>query len=162
MLHFHTQRIGIGFDRMFAGTVHPLEWNGAIGQDAADVDERSAVLAKMPHRNARSDGDSPEVRLEQPTLIFQRYIDDTSVSRDTGAIDPCIDPSKTVDCAVRHTPNHGFIGDISRYEICFAAIRLMAVDFLSHLLKRCLIPGSQHQTGTALSGHTSRHETDAA
>ena len=59
LLELHPQRVGESLDRVLGRGVVALQRDRAIGQRAADVDQRAAVDSQVRHGDARSVHDGP-------------------------------------------------------------------------------------------------------
>jgi hypothetical protein len=70
---------GESLGRVLGGGVRALQREGALGQDAADVDQGAAAVAQVRQRHPAAVHGAPVVGLEHSTLILERHLVDAPV-----------------------------------------------------------------------------------
>ena len=96
-LELHAQTVGEGLHRMLGGRVLGLQDHGALGEDAAHIDDRAAAMAQMIRRDHRAVDDAPVVHLEELPLILDRDLGDVAIEGHGGVVHPGVEAAEGVD-----------------------------------------------------------------
>ena len=128
----HAQGVGEALDGVLRRAVHALPRNGAVGQRAADVDERAAAVAEMLGRDAGPVDDPPKVRVQQAPVIRVGDVGHTAIDRHAGVVDPGVKAAKARNGQVRHDTERRFIGDVGDLVHGLAALPEISLLKLAH------------------------------
>jgi hypothetical protein len=115
-LQLHPEGVGKSLHRVLGSRVGALQWDSAVGYDAADVDQGSASGAKPRYRRPGSIHRPPEIYFEQPPHVFDRHFHQVSIERHPSVVYPGVDGAELLDrrggqpldvLLVSHVGHHG-------------------------------------------------------
>src|SRR5205814_1801276 len=87
----HAERVGERLECMLGRAIAALQGYRAIGHGTAHVDDRAAMLAKVPHGGTRAVHLTPVVDLHLAPEIVDRHVHQPAIDRHRGVIDPRVD-----------------------------------------------------------------------
>jgi hypothetical protein len=159
VFQLHAQRVRERLHGMFRGRVGALQDEGAVRQDAADVDDGAAAPFQVLGGGQRAFHDAPVIDLEELTLVGDRHLLDGAVDRHRRVVDPGIETAEAVDRRFGDAPQIIGLRHVGHDRDRLAAL---GPDLPRELLERRFVAGDENQTGAALGGGARGGEADAA
>ena len=158
LLQLDAQHIGHRLDRMLAGAVAAVEGQGIGRLDTADVDQRTAFITQMLHRDGRAVVRAPEVGLHDLLVVFVADLVEAAPDRAAGIVDPGIKATEARDRLAGDAFQLRTLAHVG-HDVKDAIPRIkLSLDFE----QRFFVARHQHHACALFDGEAGRGQADTA
>jgi hypothetical protein len=159
LLELHTKGVGELHHRRLHRAIGPLQRDGAIGQDRADVDDCAALRPKVAGGDQAGFDQSEIADVEHAAMLLKGDVLDPRIERGGGIVDPGVDPPEGFQRVIKQPLRGTLVGDV---EVERGRLAALIADRHHRLVEGFGVAGGEDDLSAGGGGAPGGGEADSA